>query len=102
MSDADLLGRIEAARSRRRLTQSDIALACGVTQPHLSKVLAKRANIGPKLRQALERWLESSGASPVATTPDEMANLVMRLSNKSPDKHKKIMQILRLLDGLTA
>jgi transcriptional regulator with XRE-family HTH domain len=102
MTDDEFWLEVEKARSARQATQADIALACDVTQPHLSKVLAKKVPLTEKMRNALEAWLGSSDTAQGADPSDEVADLVQRLSRKPAKMHKQIMQILRLLDGLTS
>ncbi len=79
------------------LSQAQVATACGMTQPHLSKILSNAVAPGKKSTFALEAWLSGS------TIPDaagQLQRLAQRLEETTPAKRMHVMQFLETLERL--
>ena len=82
------------------LTQAEVAFACGITQPHLSKILSCKVKPGPKTDRRLAEWLAAtSGPGEDEPAPD-LAALVLRLSRLAPTKRMQIMHLLETIEGI--
>ncbi len=53
-----LMKMVEERRCTLGLTQLEVALACGMTQGHFSKLTSGHGEVGTKCFSALEGWLE--------------------------------------------
>lgn len=82
------------------LTQADVALACRITQPHLSKILSNNIKPGPKTEQALVEWLERTANSRDQKGGGRMAELIQRLGELAPRKKMQIMQLLEAVEAV--
>lgn len=82
-------------------SQASVALWCGISQPHLSKVLARKVKLAPKTRARLEAWSSASSTANPGPEAQELRRIVERLAEGPPDRVMHIMQILRLLDAVT-
>ena len=99
MSRQGLIPRVKQRMADTGATQSSVALACGISQPHLSKVLSNRLKLARKTQQRLELWLTNGWEKPGG----EMAILksisegVAKLDRK---RRMQFMQLLKALEGL--
>lgn len=75
-------------------SQASVALWCGISQPHLSKVLARKVKLASKTRSRLEAWSSSSSAANPGPDTEELRRLIERLAAGPPDRVMHIMQIL--------
>lgn len=97
MVDLPDLAEIRRRMSAERLTQTDLAAACGLTQPHLSKVLTEKVPLTGRTAHALADWL----ARHELFVPDEtLLSIGRKLRDAPANQRMQIMQLLRLLDGL--
>ncbi|MGU3420796.1 helix-turn-helix domain-containing protein [Methylobacterium sp. D54C] len=101
MSDDEMLVSLRERMDALGLSQAAVANACGLSQPHLSKVLARRVKLAPKTRAAIRRWLGRPSPSDVPSEPGEWEELIERLRSRPTARLMQIMQILRLLDRLS-
>ena len=79
------------------LSQAQVAIACGMTQPHLSKILSNAVKPGKKATSALEAWLSGEKAT---STVDQLGRLAARLEATTPSKRMHVMQFLATLERL--
>jgi hypothetical protein len=83
-------------------TQSDVARECGITQPHLSKVLRKQVKLAGKTSTKLEGWL-AGNANRQLQQVEPLKSLSIRIAALRPKRRMHIMQLLdaveRLLGG---
>ena len=96
MDEAELLSRVRARTAALALNQRELAAACGLSQPHLSKVLKGTIRLAPKTRRALETWLDDAPGRSVAG-----GGLFDRLLSGPGVRRIQLMQLLELLDRLT-
>lgn len=105
MASAGFIEEILAQMAALNVSQSALARACRLSQPHLSRVLSKQLKLAPKTRAKLEAWLARSDVSRASTggsapTREELENLIERLSSSSPDKRMQIMHLLRAIEAI--
>lgn len=79
------------------LSQAEVARACGMSQPHLSKILSNRVNAGRKATAALEAWRVGDTGPSAA---EQLHRLAQRIENTSPTKRMHVMQFLATLERL--
>ena len=82
------------------VSQAAVAAACGISQPHLSKVLAGRVKLAPKTRARLQTWVSDPPVRAAGRNVDALQRLVSRLAEGSPERTMQIMQLLQLIDAL--
>lgn len=92
-----LLRDVSRAMHHHSVRQKDLAVVCGCTQGHISKVLRGKAVLSVASRTALTGWLSTTPIPPEEVHSDIDA-LVRRLNEAGHD-HMHIMQIL---NGLVA
>jgi transcriptional regulator with XRE-family HTH domain len=84
-------------------TQSDVARECGITQPHLSKVLRKQVKLAGKTSTKLEGWLTGDANRQQLQQVEPLKSLAIRIAALRPKRRMQIMQLLdaveRLLGG---
>ncbi|MBD3833030.1 MAG: helix-turn-helix transcriptional regulator [Brevundimonas sp.] len=93
---------LDTAAVKRRiselgLSQAEVARACGMTQPHLSKILTGAVKPGRKATVALEGWV--TGYT-VPDTAGQLQRLAQRIEATTPDKRMHVMQFLEGLERL--
>lgn len=79
------------------LSQAQVASACGMTQPHLSKILSNSVKPGKKSASSLEAWLSGSM---VPEAVGQLQRLAQRLEETTPAKRMYVMQFLQTLERL--
>lgn len=100
MNDDEFLGRVRRRIEAEALSQAQVADACDLSQPHLSKVLAGRIKLARKTRAALTTWMGSGTRLGTAVDRDGWDDVVARLRSRDPGRVDQIMQLLRILDAL--
>lgn len=99
MSPRTLLARVHTKMRETGANQSDVADACGVTQPHISKVLNGRVKLAKKTAAGLEQWLDQTQAAP-EPTPQTLDFIAEKLNALGPKRRMQFMQLLAAIDGL--
>lgn len=79
------------------LSQKEVARACGITQPHLSKVLSGKTKPGPKTETALEVWRNQDAAQPALV---RLESLARSIAAAPPAKRMHVMHFLESLEAL--
>ena len=97
---SDLLERVRERMAALRATQEGVAKSCGLSQPHLSKVLSNKVKLAPKTQRLLAAWLVDDKAAGDSRAAEELGQLVERLLGGSNERRMQIMQLLRILDSL--
>jgi transcriptional regulator with XRE-family HTH domain len=82
-----------------RATQSEVAEACGMTQPHISKVLRKKVKLAKKTAAKLEQWLGESSKAPAEEGPT-LETIAVKLGTLGPKRKMQFMQLLAAIDAL--
>jgi transcriptional regulator with XRE-family HTH domain len=99
MARSSLIVRLGARMRDTGATQSDVARECGISQPHLSKVLGRRVKLAAKTSSKLERWLaDDSGRQQQRVEP--LKSLAIRIAALRPRRRMQIMQLLEAVDRL--
>ncbi len=83
-----------------RTTQEGVAKSCGLSQPHLSKVLSNKVKLAPKTQRLLAAWLVDDKPAEDDYAAGELGQLVERLLEGSTERRMQIMQLLRILNSL--
>lgn len=99
MPSRSLITRVNGRMREIGATQSDVALACGMSQPHLSKVLRNRVKLAKKTTSKLERWLSSTPEQPPETAPT-LETIAAKIAILGPKRRMQFMQLLDAVDGL--
>jgi transcriptional regulator with XRE-family HTH domain len=81
-------------------TQSDVARECGITQPHLSKVLRKKVKLAAKTSAKLEGWLTGNANRGQQQQVEPLKSLAIRIAALRPRRRMQIMQLLEAVDRL--
>lgn len=106
MTSVDFVDLVLARMATDDVSQSELARACGLSQPHISRVLNKHLKLSKKTRTKLENWLKGSGGQlhPQGVAPSiaELQRLVRRLSENSPERRMHIMQLLRVIEAVAS
>lgn len=79
------------------LSQAEVAHACGMTQPHLSKILSKRVNPGRRATESLRAWVKGDHGISAA---EQLHRLAQRIDAATPKKRMHAMQFLASLERL--
>lgn len=91
------IGAVKRKIAELELTQKEVALACGITQPHLSKILSETVIPGRKASSALDLWLDSE-TPPSAT--DQLERIRAKINAAPRRKRMHAMQFLAALESL--
>jgi transcriptional regulator with XRE-family HTH domain len=100
MSSSELISSIVERMAQHETTQTELAAACGLSQPHISKVLSSRVKLAPKTKRKFAQWLEATGST-AAPNPHEILHaLATRIEALRPLKRMQIMEFLRAVERL--
>jgi transcriptional regulator with XRE-family HTH domain len=99
MAQKALLARVDSKMRETGATQSDVAKACGMTQPHISKVLSGKVKLAKKTMAKLELWLAPSPEAAPERTPT-LETIAAKLESLGPRRRMQFMQLLAAVDGL--
>lgn len=100
MNSSDVIGSVLARMAQLGITQSELASACDLSQPHLSKVLSYQVKLAPKTERKLSAWLESANSTVESTPHDMVRALATRLESARPARRMQIMELLRAVERL--
>lgn len=99
MPQRALLARVDSKLRETGATQSDVAEACGMTQPHISKVLRGKVKLAKKTAAKLEQWLGESSEAPPEGRPT-LETIAAKLDTLGRKRRMQFMQLLAAVDGL--
>lgn len=100
MSSDDLITSVIERMDALRTTQAQVAKACGLSQPHLSKVLKKRVKLATKTTQRLTAWLEGLAIQKGVDGDEIIKSIASRLPALPQYRRMQIMQLLTAVDHL--
>jgi transcriptional regulator with XRE-family HTH domain len=105
MVSVDFVDSVIARMAAHGVSQSALARECGLSQPHLSRVLNKRLKLRAKTRSRLEHWMAgSSVGGPMqegsVPTVQDLQQAVLRLGAKAPERRMQIMQMLKAIEAI--
>ena len=101
MTDDDFITSVQQRMAARSMTQQALASACGLSQPHVSKVLNRQVKLRRKTRERLTVWMLRDGAVQAGSTDDELRLLLERLFAGPETRRMQIMQLLKIIEQLT-
>jgi transcriptional regulator with XRE-family HTH domain len=90
----DLLTRVKSIMTEQGTSQGALAESCGLSQGHLSKILAGRP-MGPRAEAKLRAWVE--GTAGAALDPDE----ILRLGRLLKRKCEELASLQRRLSNIS-
>lgn len=96
----DLLTQIEARMREIGATQSTVAKACELSQPHLSKVLNRKIKLARKTAAKLESWLTAPTEAPASPPSPTLETIATKLESLAPKRRMQFMQLLAAVDDL--
>lgn len=96
----DLLTHIKARMRETGATQSTVAKACQLSQPHLSKVLNRKVQLAKKTAAKLESWLTAPAEAPAPTSSPTLETIATKLESLEPKRRMQFMQLLAAIDDL--
>lgn len=102
MTKDDLIRRVVERMTELGLTQNELAKACNLSQPHISKVLSGQVKLAKKTKARLSTWLDrrTSGAQ---GAPDEVLHSIgLRLQALPQKRLMQFMQFLQAIERLIA
>ncbi|WP_366524260.1 helix-turn-helix domain-containing protein [Brevundimonas sp.] len=79
------------------LSQNDVARACGLSQPHMSRVLSGGLSPGRKTSTALAAWLQQEPPNDASKQLERLGELI---ESTSPRRRMHVMQFLASLELL--
>ena len=100
MDTNEFIGTVLRRMAELKITQSELASACDLSQPHLSKVLSSRVKLAQKTQRRLSSWLEIAGSAAGSTPHDMVRLLAMRLETLRPSRRMQVMELLRAIERL--
>jgi transcriptional regulator with XRE-family HTH domain len=99
MRDSDLISSVSREIQQRHLTQMDVARQCGLSQPHISKVLAKNIKLAKKTRSKLALWLTAAKTNDGAALYGVLVSIHKKIEKLPAGRRNQFMQFLESLDG---
>lgn len=102
MVSLDLIDSVQQRMQQLGVTQAELAAACGLSQPHLSKVLTRKVKLARKTEGKLTGWLETSGDLSEGSPNDFARSLAMRLEQLRPARRMQIMELIRAIERVIA
>lgn len=102
MGSAGLIDSVQERMRNLGLTQAELATACSLSQPHLSKVLTKRVKLARKTEAKLADWLRASADLSEGGPTDFVRSLAARLEELRPARRMQIMELLRAVERVIA
>jgi predicted transcriptional regulator len=98
MASNPLINEVLERMRQLDITQSELASACDLSQPHISKVLSGNVNLASKTEGKLSVWLQSAGDTTQATPNEIVRSLAARLERLRPAKRMQIMELLKAVE----
>lgn len=102
MTSPNLIDTVQQRMQQLGITQIELAAACGLSQPHLSKVLSRKVKLAKKTEGKLTGWLESSVDLSEDNPNDFVRSLATRLEQLRPARRMQIMELLRAIERVIA
>lgn len=96
----DLRSKVVQRMKGLGLSQSEVALACGISQPHLSKVLSKKVRLASKTEVRLIAWLKSTEVVRQRKTRRTVRAVASRIEAMRPSRQSDIMKLLSAIEAL--
>ncbi len=88
---ADLLELVEKRRLSLGQTQAAVASACGITQPHYSKVVGRLVGLTDDLERRMQEWLEGN---PATAGRDEHNSEIVALTREIFSSSRRLASLL--------
>src|SRR5260370_32024378 len=95
MDTRDIIVSVLTRMAELKVTQSELASACDLSQPHLSKVLSYKTKLASKTERKLTVWLELAGSTAESTPHNFVESFATRLESMRPGRLMQIIELLR-------
>lgn len=95
-----LLAKVKRRMSETGATQSDVAKACGLSQPHISRVLRQDLKLCRKTEARLQVWLDDAAGAHPGRAQDPMHSIAEKVDALSPKRRMQFMHLLEAIDEL--
>lgn len=102
MASPSLIDIVQQRMQQLEITQAELATACGLSQPHLSRVLAKQVKLAKKTEGKLTEWLKASDELSEVNPNDFVRSLATRMEQLRPARRMQIMELLRAIERVIA
>jgi transcriptional regulator with XRE-family HTH domain len=100
MGSKDIITAVVERMSVLRTNQSEVAKSCGISQPHLSKVLSGKVKLAKSTTSRLKEWLETHVPDKVAQDHEIIGSIANKLPTLPAQRRMQIMQVLRAVRQL--
>lgn len=94
MESRELITEVVNRMKELNVTQTQLAKLCGLSQPHLSKVLTSRIKLASKTKEKLRLWLDESSAAAETTADAVIRAIERKMKSVDPEHRMQIMQFL--------
>jgi predicted XRE-type DNA-binding protein len=98
MTSKALIAKVLETMAQLDVTQSELATACGLSQPHISKVLSFQVKLAPKTERKLTVWLKAARSEGGISKGEAVHALALRLEALRPTKRMQIMELLKAIE----
>jgi len=100
MNSRQLISRVNQRMTQLKARQVDVALACGLSQAHLSKVLSNRVKLAKKTANKLAAWIDDADEAIDGLPDNYIRDLAARMERLRPARRMQFMQLLRMVARL--
>lgn len=94
MASKGIIRTVQRRMELLRITQPELASACRLTQPHISKVLNGKIKLTKKTETRLQFWLETTNRNTNNRTSTAVREMAARIERTHPDRQIQIMKLL--------
>ncbi len=93
---------VQTEMDRLHIVQSEIAIECGLSQPHISRMLSGKVKIGKKSAAKLQIWLRLR-SNDGSISSMEFATRIARTVDALPlEKRNQFMQFISAIERIFA
>jgi len=94
MPRSGILEQVRREMTSRGVTQAALAMACGLSQPHISKVMSGRVKLAKKTHQKLTDWLQGDTTDDFKNVEEGVALIQKSLEKMPAGKRREFMQFI--------
>jgi hypothetical protein len=100
MASDDLIELVNERMRRDGATQVEVAAACELSQPHISKVLSQRVKLAAKTAHRLTAWLGTDTINCHGSAENVIRSIADQLERLRPNRRMQLMQLLKAVERL--
>ncbi|MCF3630529.1 helix-turn-helix transcriptional regulator [Thalassospiraceae bacterium LMO-SO8] len=98
MNSSAIIPDVAEKMAEQKVTQSELAVACGLSQGHISNVLNNKVKLGNKTKDRLMLWLEEGASGESREIQLAILELAGKLGRHRPSKRMQIMELLKAIE----